>query len=231
VKLTASFVVMVCLAFLVTMVPGTSAAEDPDVRTFRWDLSSEANPHGIGGWLTGFLVGPLDGEIVKTRFKLTFATADAWDVSGLSIHLQGPVETVPGTGWTVFHLTAQDLGWSGVGNFSTVYETDALNGPLAVVNNVSIWPFELNEFGNFYVGRYLELRIEFDVKGLADNGLCYGDLNLDGEIDGNDLSLFSTGPCPANDVCPADINRDGEVTREDRAALVGQLGSICPVAP
>jgi hypothetical protein len=208
-----------------------SATEESTVRTFRWDLSSETNPHGIGGWLSGLLVGPLDGEIVKTRFKLTFATADAWDVSGLSIHLQGPVETTPGIGWTDFDLTAQDLGWSGVGHFSTVYETDALNGPLAVVNNVSIWPFELNEFGYPYIGRYLELRIEFDVKDLVFNFTCYGDLNLDSEIDGTDLRLFSEGPCPANETCLADINRDGSVTREDRASLVGMLGSICPVTP
>jgi len=118
-----------------------------------------------------------------------------------------------------------------VGNFSTVYETDALNGPLAVVNNVSIWPFDLNDFGSPYIGRYVELRIELDVKDLVVDGICFGDLNYDGGIDGTDLRLFSEGPCPATGDCPADVNRDGTVTREDRMLLVGMLGGICPVAP
>jgi len=223
--------VCACLAVVALLFASVSAAEESNISTFRWDLSEEANPHGIGGALTGLLVGPLDGEIVNARFKLTFVTADAWDVSGLFIRLQGPVENVPGTNWTAINLTAQDLGWSGVGNFSTVYETDALNGPLAVVNNVSLWPFELNDFGNLYIGRYLELRIELDVKDLVVDGICFGDLNYDGEIDGTDLRLFSEGPCPAIGDCPADVNRDGTVTREDRLLLISMLGGVCPVAP
>jgi len=227
-RLFAACAVLVVVAL---GAPTFSSAQESEVRTFRWDLSQEANPNGIGGWLTALLVGPLDGEIVKARFRLEFATADAWDVSGLNVHLQGPVEHIPGTSWTLLDVTASDLGWSGVGRFSTVYETEDLNGPLAVVNNVSLWPLELNEFGNFFFGRYLQLRIELDVRDLVADEFCPGDLDYDGQIGGTDLGLFREGPCPAGDDCPADLDRDGEVTREDRALLVGMLGGICPVAP
>jgi hypothetical protein len=221
----------ICAALLAVVASGSSFAQESGVRTFRWDIGDEANPNGIGGWLTGLLVGPLDGEIVKARMIVEFVTADAWDVSGLQIHLQGPVEHIPGTSWTVLEVTGPDLGWDGVGHFRTVYETDDLNGPLAVVNNISLWPFELNEFGDFFFGRYLELRIELDIRDLVADDFCRGDLNVDGMISGTDLRFFEEGPCPTTSDCAADMNRDGWVTREDRTLLIGSLNSLCPVAP
>lgn len=69
---------------------------------------------------------------------------------------------------------------------------------------------------------------EYDV---ACAGICVGDLDLDGRIDGADLGLLfaAWGVCPAGSYCRADLNRDGLVSGLDLGLMLAVLGSggIC----
>lgn len=124
-------------------------------------------------------------------------------------------------------MTGADFGWSGVGNFQVVYETDALNGPI----NFSLWSLHVNDLKDPYIGHFLKLRIELDVENLVADETCAGDLNGDGEITPVDFQLLEVGACPAEGPCPGDLNGDGFVTFEDREILISRFGSVCPVAP
>ena len=61
------------------------------------------------------------------------------------------------------------------------------------------------------------------------DGVCEGDLNLDGERNGGDLGfLFAAwGRCPPASFCRADLDRDGLVTGEDLGLLLGVFGIPC----
>lgn len=61
-------------------------------------------------------------------------------------------------------------------------------------------------------------------------GICEGDLNLDGAVDGGDLGfLFAAwGDCPPNSFCRADLNRDGFVNGGDLGVLLSILGVPFP---
>ncbi len=65
---------------------------------------------------------------------------------------------------------------------------------------------------------------EYDV---LCTGVCQGDLDLDGRIDGADLGLLFAGwgPCPPASYCRADLNRDGRVSGLDLGLLLAVLGS------
>lgn len=58
-------------------------------------------------------------------------------------------------------------------------------------------------------------------------GICLGDLDLDGAIDGGDLGLLfaAWGPCQPSSYCRADLNRDGLVSGLDLGLLLSALGS------
>jgi lysophospholipase L1-like esterase len=58
-------------------------------------------------------------------------------------------------------------------------------------------------------------------------GVCQGDLDLDGRIDGADLGLLFAGwgECPPASYCRADLNRDGVVSGLDLGLLLAVLGS------
>ncbi len=220
------------MACAVAMGFATFSAQASETSTYRWVLEEYAQPHGIGGATFFLLVGPLGGTIVNTRITAEFVTADAWDVSNLHINMFGPIVQPDGTVGAELDLWGTDFGWSGVGHFEIVYNTDALNGEISAPGGVSLWALDLNEFGNFFFGRYLTLRIELEIENIVADGFCAGDLNGDGEINGTDLRDFTEGPCPTNgDPCLADVDGDGVVTREDRALLTTYFGSVCPYAP
>ena len=211
---------------------GESSVRASEISVYRWVLEDFAQPTGIGGTNFFLLVGPLGGTIVNTRIVAEFVTADAWDVSNLHINLFGPVLQPDGTTGAELDVWGSDFGWGGVGHFEVVYHTDVLNGPINAVNNISLWSMHLNEFGNFYFGRYLTLRVELEIEDIVADAFCVGDLNGDGEVNANDLRYFEPGPCPTNgDPCTADVNYDGVVSQEDRELMISFLGSVCPYAP
>ena len=57
-------------------------------------------------------------------------------------------------------------------------------------------------------------------------GVCEGDLNLDGTVDGGDLGfLFAAwGACPPTSYCRPDFDRDGLVGGADLGVLLSLLG-------
>lgn len=73
----------------------------------------------------------------------------------------------------------------------------------------------------------------FDLGGIEYpaecDGVCEGDLNLDGERDGGDLGfLFAAwGDCPPASFCRADLDRDGRVSGEDLGRLLSLFGPPC----
>lgn len=223
---------LTCAAVLSFGMPDAPIARAGEISTYRWVLEAYAQPAGIGGANFFLLVGPTGGTVVNTRIIAEFVTADAWDVSNLHIQMFAPILQPDGTTGAELDVYGTDFGWSGVGRFEVTYNTSVLNGPISAPNNVSLWPLDLNEFGNFYFGRYLKLRIELTVEDIVADAFCSGDLDGNGLINGTDLSHFEEGPCPANgDPCPADINFDGVVTREDRDLLITLLGGVCPYVP
>ena len=73
----------------------------------------------------------------------------------------------------------------------------------------------------------------FDLGGIEYpaecDGVCEGDLNLDGARDGGDLGfLFAAwGQCPPASFCRADLDRDGRVSGEDLGRLLSLFGPPC----
>jgi lysophospholipase L1-like esterase len=59
-------------------------------------------------------------------------------------------------------------------------------------------------------------------------GICTGDMNGDGIINGSDLGLFfvAWGPCPVNTYCRADLNRDGVVNGGDLGLFLLEIESF-----
>lgn len=226
------FQTRVGIACIVATAFTAISASASETSTYRWVLEDYAQPHGIGGANFFLLVGPLGGTIVNTRITAKFVTADAWDVSNLHIQMFGPIVQPDETVGAELDLFGTDFGWSGVGHFQVVYDTDDLNGEIHAPGGVSLWSLDLNEFGNFYFGRYLTLHIELEIEDIVSEGYCAGDLNGDGEINGTDLRDFTEGPCPTNgDPCLADVDGDGIVTRDDRDLLITFFENVCPYAP
>ena len=197
--------------------------DPPEIRTYRWELTDFLPVGGLGGAFHVTLIGPTGGTVVNTRIIAEFVSADAWDAAGVHIFGFAPI----GENGTPFDVTGADFGWSGVGNFQVVYDTDAINGPVIS----PLWSLHINELHDPYFGRFLKVRIELKVENLVADESCAGDLNGDRQITAADVQLFETGDCPTEGPCPADLNNDGVVTVEDRQILISFLGVVCPVAP
>ena len=58
------------------------------------------------------------------------------------------------------------------------------------------------------------------------DGICEGDLNLDGEVDGGDLGLLfaAWGVCPPASFCGADLDRNGRVDGTDLGLMLSLVG-------
>lgn len=103
-----------------------------DLITLQFDLTEA--PLGIfGAQFTADYITPVEeiagGQIVSTRFHLeydsTVAPNPLADAGTLAIDFQPPAGDLP-----IFTLTGADLGWSGTGQFTGDFETDALNLPI-----------------------------------------------------------------------------------------------------
>lgn len=60
----------------------------------------------------------------------------------------------------------------------------------------------------------------------ACDGICEGDLNFDGDVDGGDLGLLfaAWGDCPPASFCRADLDRNGRVDGTDLGLMLSLLG-------
>lgn len=152
----------------IVTVTATGIPAQGDI-TVHFDLPS--NPLGMFGlqWNGDFLSPVSDienGIITSVRFHLEFNTTTApalGNAANLAIDFQPPAGDLP-----VFTLTGAQLGWSGTGQFSADFETDALN--LAIIDfppdaDLALWFVQIrNATGGPLGGKLTNSYIEIDVQ-------------------------------------------------------------------
>ncbi len=160
-----------------------------------------------------------EGEIVTARADLEYTTERGDDAADLMIRVEAPSEGNP-----VWLLSGADLGWSGVGTFTAMVETDLLNGVIDSGNPA---------FSEFLItiamanrqpltGQFTHSTIEADIVGKP----CPWDLDFDDEVGITDfLALLAQwGMDPGG---PPDFNSNGAVDISDFLELLANWGP-CP---
>ncbi len=152
-----------------------AVADDPQApeRTIVFDLADFV-PFAAAGEVFG--AGSEQGEVVHARMDVTFVSNEAgpWSMSASFVDF-------PMGGAVGF---SSDLeGWSGVGTFDKVIETDAMNGPLLVPKGQAFYAWFLQWSGG----------APFELPG---GGMGIGP--MDGHFETLKLTL-TMAPCPFGD--------------------------------
>ena len=173
----------------------------------------------FGVQFTFICQGLPEGEIVTARADLEYTTERGDDAADLMIRVEAPSEGHP-----VWLLSGNDLGWSGVGTFTAMVETDLLNGviePGDPAFSEFVITIEMTG-GQPLAGRFTHSIIEADILGKP----CPWDLDFDDEVGITDfLSLLAQwGTDPGG---PPDFNSNGIVDLADYMELLANWGP-CP---
>ena len=160
-----------------------------------------------------------EGEIVTARADLEYTTEQGDDAADLIIQVEAPSEGNP-----VWLLSGADLGWSGVGTFTAMVETDVLNGVIDSGNpafSEFLITIEMAS-GQPLTGQFTHSTIEADILGKP----CPWDLDFDDEVGITDfLALLAQwGMDPGG---PPDFNSNGAVDISDFLELLANWGP-CP---
>jgi len=173
----------------------------------------------FGVQFTFICQGIPEGEIITSRAVLEYTTQEGDDAADLMIRVEAPSEGNP-----VWMLSGAGLGWSGVGTFTALVETDLLNGVIESGNPA---------FSEFVItiemadrqpltGRFQHSTIEADILGKP----CPWDLDFDDEVGITDflslLAQWATDPGG-----PPDFNSNGTVDLSDYVELLENWGP-CP---
>jgi len=202
-------------AVLVLVVAATAAGNLQTTQCLLPSIPLE----NFGVQFTFICQGLPDGEIVTTRAVLEYTTQRGDDAADIMIRVEAPSQGNP-----VWLLSGNDLGWSGVGTFTALVETDLLNGVIESDNP---------DFSEFVItiemadrqpltGRFQHSTIEADILGKP----CPWDLDFDDEVGITDfLSLLAQwGTDPGG---PPDFNSNGTVDLSDYTELLENWGP-CP---
>ncbi len=180
-----------------------------------------------------------EGRVTNTRVELSFRADPPFDARYLAFTLIWPVLQVDGVLSLV--LTGADLGWSGAGTFTTVFDTDTFDGAMQL--DGAPWRgwsafVSLTDFSRGPIrGELLRWSYDFSFASCR-----RGDLNCDDRVDFDDISAFTLAlisrpaheaAYPACDADLADMNGDFRVNFDDIDGFVACLaGGTCPpIAP
>lgn len=188
---------------LLASAPLASAplAEEGDPRTFTIDLAGFV-PFAVGGEVFG--VGTQEGEVVHATLEVTLVVDDPgeWSMSGSFVDF-------PMGGSIGFSSVTE--GWSGMGTFSTVVESDALNGQLAIPDGAAFYPWFFQWSGG----------TPFQLPG---GGIGVGP--IDGFFEVLTLTLV-LAPCPNGDVDLPWTDLGGAIAGTSGLPVLSASGSLC----
>jgi hypothetical protein len=120
----------------------TAAAGQASEHTLVFDLSP-FTPPGVGGEVFG--VSSVEGEVIHARMDVTLVSNESgpWSMGASFVGF-------PMGGAIGFHNEVE--GWSGTGTFTTVIESDALNGTLEVPDGAPYYSWFLSWAGGALAG-------------------------------------------------------------------------------
>jgi hypothetical protein len=162
------------------LLAAATAAESQSIQTVTVDFFPELPQHNHTSQLR--FIGAQEGTIVVTRLIATFDTAFGFRAEDLQMVLVAPVPDSPGFGG--IFVTGEDLGWTGVGRFTTTTAFNDLNGEIVG----GLWGFELQSINDppAYSGSFSEdTRWEIDIRPI-----CRADFNDDGVVSVRDIFDF-----------------------------------------
>jgi hypothetical protein len=178
------------------------AAGELPARTLVFDLSP-FTPAGAGGEVIG--VGTAEGEVIHARMDVTFVSNEAGPWS-----MGATFTDFPMGGFVGFH--SEDQGWSGVGTFTAVIETDAMNGTLAIPDGASFYSWYMQWAGG----------APFRLPG---GGIGLG--AMDGHFEVLELTL-TLAPCPGGDTRLPWSDAGGALAGTLGEPVLSASGSLCP---
>ena len=151
---------MLRFATALALLIATTASLRAETLVWRFDFFDSAGMSYLWGWV-GDDQGPWTGTVVSTKVVFeAYVTDGTLDTSNFRFTFDVPV--LSDNAW--IGLTGTEMGWSGQGPVSYVYETDAHNGELREgrfgAEVISCFEKPCNGNGTFIKPAYIELTIE-----------------------------------------------------------------------
>jgi hypothetical protein len=195
------FSMLIGLVVMAALAPAAGATD----RTLVIDLSP-FTPFAVGGEVFG--ASTIEGEVINARLDVRFVSDDPGDWSmAINFH------SFPQGG--LLGVSSLTEGWSGIGTFDKVVESDALNGTLEIPEGAAFWTWFMSWVGG----------VEFTPPG---GGVGFGP--MDGHFEVLTLTL-TLASCPNGDPDRPWTDLGGALAGVSGDPALSATGSLCPGEP